>query len=537
MMQCTEEVKERLSDCTLVCNIRDGSNVSNSDKQTLESKPNPPTSRTVYALNFSTSEVEIKISHFQFWEIIAVKIPPQQKDSKAVEIDGTSDFITIKIYISNQQTKKSVQRRSCQQQLFSMNFVHTRGRPIVTIHEDFSVSQKYNYYPDIEPERCPADGILSHQIDITDIVPGDHIYVWNGVFQHHGIATRMECSALYDESEWRVIHFSPGKCVEDVALKDFANGKAICRAQYGESKLSTILKHGASYQVVPLPSKEVVLNAERMRQLKWSGYHLMYNNSESFAFYCKTGKLWSRQASEHANKLAPGAGAGAVIGSIGGVVMAEEGFVLAGAVMGGVVGGLATLAVVGLLGLGGYALARRKNPQKRNLQMLLEQTKKVEEQRHQELMDRLKQRVQTRWNDIHETALQRASDGLIAIFGQNQAYCSSSRKNSTENADLKHTEELFEPAKTNLHQLCNLLSETVPSGTNADELLLFLEELICRTPAFNFFKERYILWSELGCDQSSEYAYILCCLEMVIKNLSEHYGIEYPEVEDLANMI
>jgi len=122
---------------------------------------------------------------------------------------------------------------------------------------------------------------------------GDHIRVprLGGLYYHHGI----------DIGNGRVIHFSgeplhPGNAV-------------VC-----EVSMDTFLE-GALAEVVmyenALPPEETVRLAQS--RLGETGYHLLFNNCEHFATWCKTGKPQSRQVYKAAKTVIQVAAATAVV--------------------------------------------------------------------------------------------------------------------------------------------------------------------------------------------------------------------------------
>ena len=122
---------------------------------------------------------------------------------------------------------------------------------------------------------------------------GDHIRVprLGGLYYHHGI----------DVGNGWVIHFSgeplhPGNAVVcEVSLEEFLGGAA-----------ADIVEHAEA-----LPPEETVRLARS--RLGETGYHLLFNNCEHFATWCKTGKAYSRQVHRTAKRVVQMVAATAVV--------------------------------------------------------------------------------------------------------------------------------------------------------------------------------------------------------------------------------
>ena len=97
---------------------------------------------------------------------------------------------------------------------------------------------------------------------------GDHISVHYGCFYHHGI----------DGGAGTVIHMSRehGGIVR-TSFATFADGRVVKR------------------EASPLDySRDQVLK-RALRRVGESGYDLFHNNCEHFVYWCRTGKMWSKQ--------------------------------------------------------------------------------------------------------------------------------------------------------------------------------------------------------------------------------------------------
>lgn len=108
---------------------------------------------------------------------------------------------------------------------------------------------------------------------------GDHIYIYirhKGVkFTHHGIYI----------SDNRVIHYWGDK---------IRRSKLYKKAQWYGKKIH-VKKHNFSYS-----SERVIKRAKK--RLDEKKYHLLFNNCEHFAYWCKTGEHRSKQVEQVAFK-------------------------------------------------------------------------------------------------------------------------------------------------------------------------------------------------------------------------------------------
>ena len=138
-------------------------------------------------------------------------------------------------------------------------------------------------------------GYLSHAVTSSDLQPADHIYCYRALatYSHHGI--------YIGKADCEVIHFSVGDdgnlksaaLIRKCTIKEFQDGSELRLVAYGTSTATKVCKRAESchtYKADP-PSK-VIERAERyLRNPTLFGeYNLLTNNSEHFAFYCKTGE-------------------------------------------------------------------------------------------------------------------------------------------------------------------------------------------------------------------------------------------------------
>ncbi|XP_077984152.1 uncharacterized protein LOC144438841 [Glandiceps talaboti] len=139
---------------------------------------------------------------------------------------------------------------------------------------------------------------LLHDVEVADLVPGDHIYVWRALYSysHHGIYMGKT------DGVRMVIHFdgSPGEPkskesarIRRSRLSEFQETNTIRRYEYGASQIECSLKRRGTCCLVESDSAETVLQRARAcydRGLPMDGeYNLLFNNCEHFCLYCKLG--------------------------------------------------------------------------------------------------------------------------------------------------------------------------------------------------------------------------------------------------------
>ncbi|CAM9230797.1 unnamed protein product, partial [Discosporangium mesarthrocarpum] len=143
-----------------------------------------------------------------------------------------------------------------------------------------------------------------------DLRPGDQVFVYRGLIQHHGIVTRV---AVRDwELIVEVVHFDPSlDQITRVDLSRFLKGSdgkrgVLRRAKFGSDLLQAAFHHSACYLHQADPPQIVTNRALRALESSagqegdgsWGGYSLLTNNCETFACWCSTGRrqTLSRQA-------------------------------------------------------------------------------------------------------------------------------------------------------------------------------------------------------------------------------------------------
>ncbi len=134
---------------------------------------------------------------------------------------------------------------------------------------------------------------LFHSVTEDDLQPGDHVYAYRsvGLYSHHGIYT--------GEEEEELIHFSgeqnSKRCARIRAdtVEEFLQGSTLRLVAYDVGGGAKVFKRsGSVHTMKSRPAEEVVATAKHYLQkpLEWKEYHLLFNNCEDFAVYCKTGK-------------------------------------------------------------------------------------------------------------------------------------------------------------------------------------------------------------------------------------------------------
>jgi Lecithin retinol acyltransferase len=155
---------------------------------------------------------------------------------------------------------------------------------------------------------------------------GDHIYVDCRAYTHHGI----------DCGDGRVIHYSKSSGCAVLSITSdlaFSSGRSIM-----------IKKYDKSY------SPDVVIRRAEAR-LGEAAYHLMFNNCEHFATWCKTGV----HKSEQINYLFGLSGAGIASG------LAAIGSTVEMKVAGGFVITVAAPVAIATVGFSAYQIWKRRS--------------------------------------------------------------------------------------------------------------------------------------------------------------------------------
>ena len=144
-------------------------------------------------------------------------------------------------------------------------------------------------------------GIIFHDVEPWELNPGDHIYCYRVMFSysHHGI--------YVGKPGREVIHFAGkgsgggGKSksaatIRACTLREFTNGDQLRLVAYDVTTLEKVIKRAESSHVYESrPAKDVIATAEYYldNPRGFGEYDVVFNNCESFAFYCKTKKTFN----------------------------------------------------------------------------------------------------------------------------------------------------------------------------------------------------------------------------------------------------
>ena len=184
-------------------------------------------------------------------------------------------------------------------------------------------------------------GYFIHSVEKRDLKPGDHIYCHRGpfVYNHHGIyigergcevihfsaddkgsldkktskrsptterqITRLisqrdewpEGSAKYKEFQRQIdqMYDDQAVCIKSATLDNFLYGATLRLASYGSSAFKRVftLFGSACHKVKAMPPSETIKLAKYFLQnnMEWENYSVISNNCETFATFCKTGRM------------------------------------------------------------------------------------------------------------------------------------------------------------------------------------------------------------------------------------------------------
>ncbi|CAF0836668.1 unnamed protein product [Rotaria sordida] len=101
--------------------------------------------------------------------------------------------------------------------------------------------------------------MVCHNISVSEVRPGDHLYRWHHLKLLQGIAVQLDD----DVSEIFVVVLDKLNNFDLVTLNDFKGKGVLRRVLYdqGDSHLHRIKLHGTSYIEKRRPAKEIVQNA------------------------------------------------------------------------------------------------------------------------------------------------------------------------------------------------------------------------------------------------------------------------------------
>ncbi|CAM9259586.1 unnamed protein product [Chrysoparadoxa australica] len=175
------------------------------------------------------------------------------------------------------------------------------------------------------PPQPQGESYFSQKVQATQLLPGDHIYVWRGAIQHHGIVVSVpgvtaeqvdagehppQNAANEEGAGITVAHFDATfDAVRLESLSDFLSSSGarspgkLRRARYRAGLITGTITVGAAYYCEPLPRVDTVKRAKAAvissdEAGAWTGYNIVANNCEHFCSVCKTGRrpLFSKQA-------------------------------------------------------------------------------------------------------------------------------------------------------------------------------------------------------------------------------------------------
>lgn len=148
----------------------------------------------------------------------------------------------------------------------------------------------------------PSSDSVAHLVERSQLRPGDHIYTWRalGIYSHHGIYTgKKGRKVIHFTGDQAVLKSKSSARIRASSLEEFLEGGSLHMAVYGHTKelLYYMKRSGTCYSDESDLPEKVVKRAETYLDDpdKWDDYNLFFNNCESFAVYCKTGKKQSQQ--------------------------------------------------------------------------------------------------------------------------------------------------------------------------------------------------------------------------------------------------
>ena len=141
-------------------------------------------------------------------------------------------------------------------------------------------------------------GTFSHDVEPWELKPGDHVYCYPKVSlkKRHGIYIGDKKVIYYANAEDDSTEVAT---VCSCTLDKFTGGSKVRLAPYDSSATATLLKaSGTTYWVPCQPANQVIKTAQYYvrNPHEWVSFNLKNNYSESFAYFCKTGRyqsIWS----------------------------------------------------------------------------------------------------------------------------------------------------------------------------------------------------------------------------------------------------
>ena len=173
-------------------------------------------------------------------------------------------------------------------------------------------------------------------VSISQLVPGDHIYVNRGFFNsHHGVYVGYQgCT------HWVVHHDSENKVVQ-TSLEQFLQGGELRRAIYNAGIVQKVARRRNSVVYSEESSDVQTIVQRALDSVDHHESNPWIYDAESFAKFCKTGKLARRDSLKDKTQL--------TLPVAGSVVGASVGFTVGGPVgllIGGVIGATVSLPVL-----------------------------------------------------------------------------------------------------------------------------------------------------------------------------------------------
>ncbi|PWA67930.1 hypothetical protein CTI12_AA311470 [Artemisia annua] len=172
------------------------------------------------------------------------------------------------------------------------------------------------------PITSQISHFVSHPVDESEIVEGDHIYIWlnsnkssfmldktplnTGIYIGGPSKLVIHVTAAGKDISGKFPRKPPKSCSTDgcgnmgekssvfqTCLSCFREGSPVYRYQYGVGKFEHMfkLRGGTCTMAVSDPPKEVVRRAQVLLEAGFGKYDLIDNNCEDFGLYCKTGLM------------------------------------------------------------------------------------------------------------------------------------------------------------------------------------------------------------------------------------------------------
>ena len=218
-------------------------------------------------------------------------------------------FSTVTVAQESILEQRRIMAESICQLAFSHPHTVRRGRDFVYVRNERHVhcgsgSFRYACNELYVEKRLPLGNAVSaddskervqfftHAVDKRTLKPGDHIYAYRGLgfYSHHGIYT--------GEKGQEVIHFTGDRrkskttaAIQACSLDVFLSQRQLRLASYNETRKSMMLKRSGTVHKLQSLSADKVLNTAKHyleNPREWDNYHVLTNNCEHFAVYCKT---------------------------------------------------------------------------------------------------------------------------------------------------------------------------------------------------------------------------------------------------------